>query len=155
MVISADSNGTELRRVVLRAQSRRGKQKTKNLGVGLRRPASQEVEQKKHQQAAEQTVEKVKRAGAQAQGEEEKSPLSPQDRQGPRERPMHSVDSSDGHRQVLLRKLRASVAGKQPREEIHRGDGHADAEQHASQQAFRAAFAKGKGKTGDDNGDER
>src|SRR5580658_7218827 len=131
MAIPADSNGAELHRVVLRTKTCRGKQKTQNLGIGLRRPASQEVEQEKHEQSAEQTVEKVKRAGAQAHGEEEKSSLGAQDRQGPRERPMHSVDSSGiGHR-VLLQKLRSSVAWKQPREEIHGGDGHPYAEQHA------------------------
>jgi hypothetical protein len=128
MILSADSNGTELHGVVLRTKSCRSKQKTQNLRVGLRRPASQQVEQQEHQPAAQQTVEKVESGGTQAHGEEEKPALGPEDRQGPGERPMHSVDSSDIHRQVLLRKLRASVAWKQPRKEIHRGDSHADAE---------------------------
>src|SRR5579872_5563146 len=55
---------------------------------------------------------------------------------------------------VLLR-VRLSVAGKKPRQEIHRRDSHADAEQHTCQHALRAAFTEGEGEAGHDNGNER
>jgi hypothetical protein len=45
------------------------------------------------------------------------------------------------------RDVRESVAGKQPSEEIHGGDGHADAEQNACEYPFRATFTKGESKT--------
>jgi hypothetical protein len=83
MAIPSDSNGGELHRVVLRTKSCSGEQKSQNLGIGLRGPAGQEVEQQKYQQPAEQTVEKVERGRAQTHGEEEKLSLGPEDCQWP------------------------------------------------------------------------
>ena len=68
---------------------------------------------------------------------------------------MHSVDSSCFRHVLLLRDVRDSVAGKKPRQEIHRGDGHADAEEHAGKHALRAAFAESEGEAGHDDGNER
>ena len=48
-----------------------------------------------------------------------------------------------------------SVAGKKPRQEVHRRDGHANAEEHAGKHALRAAFAESEGETGDNDGNER
>jgi hypothetical protein len=83
MAIPSDSNGAELHRVVLRTKSCSGEQKSQNLRVGLGGPASHEVEQQKHQQPAEQAVEKVERGRANAHGEEEEFSLGPEDRQWP------------------------------------------------------------------------
>jgi len=101
MAIPSDCNGREFHRVVLSAESCSGQQKSQNLRIGLGGPASHEVEQQKHQQPAEQAVEKVERASAKAHGEEEELSLSSQDSQWSGERPMHSVDSSC-FRHVLL-----------------------------------------------------
>jgi hypothetical protein len=48
-----------------------------------------------------------------------------------------------------------SIAGKKPSQKIDRCNGHADAEEHACKHAFRPAFPKSEGKTGDDDSDER
>src|SRR5437899_2741836 len=99
MAIPSDCNGAELHGVVLRAKSCGRQQKSQNLRVGLGGPAGQEVQQQKHQQSAEQAVEKVEGGGAKAHGEEEKLSLGSEDRQWPGQRPMDSVDSS-GFRHV-------------------------------------------------------
>src|ERR1700732_4485135 len=54
-----------------------------------------------------------------------------------------------------IRATPESIAGKKPRQEIHRRDGHADAEEHTGQDALRATFTEGEGEAGDDNGDKR
>jgi hypothetical protein len=84
MAIPSDSNGAELHRVVLSAESCGRQQKSQNLRIGVGGPAGHEVEQQKYQQSAEQTVEKVERGRANAHGEEEEFSLGPEDRQGPR-----------------------------------------------------------------------
>jgi len=101
MAIPSDCNGAELHRVVLSAEPRGRQQKSQNLSIGLRGPSSHEVEQKEHQQPAEQTIEQVEGGGTKAHGEEKEFSLGPEDRQWPRERPMHSVDSS-GFCHVIL-----------------------------------------------------
>src|SRR5438094_7288202 len=53
-----------------------------------------------------------------------------------------------------LRDAGASAAGKKPRQEIHRCDGHSDAKEHAGKHTLRAAFTEGKGETGQYNGNE-
>src|ERR1039457_7460309 len=68
---------------------------------------------------------------------------------------MHSVDSSCFRHVLLLWDVRDSVAGKKPRQEIHCGDGHTDAEEHAGKYTLRAAFTEGEGEAGHDNGNER
>jgi hypothetical protein len=68
---------------------------------------------------------------------------------------MHSVDSSCFRHVLLLRDVPDSVARKKPRQEIHCGDGHADAEEHAGKYTLRAAFTEGEGEAGHDNGNER
>src|SRR5258708_26501908 len=68
---------------------------------------------------------------------------------------MHSVDSSCFRHVLLLWDVRDSVAGKKPRQEIHRRDSHSDAEEHTGKHTLRAAFAEGEGEAGDDNGNER
>src|SRR5580700_10388359 len=45
-----------------------------------------------------------------------------------------------------------SVARKKPRQEIHCGDGHANAEEHAGKHTLRAAFTEGEREAGHDNG---
>ena len=83
MAIPSDRDGTELHRVVLRAQSCRREEKAQDLRIGLRGPAGQEVEGEEHQQAAKQAVEEVERCGAEAHREEKEFPLGPEDRQWP------------------------------------------------------------------------
>src|SRR6266851_8146468 len=68
---------------------------------------------------------------------------------------MHSVDSSCFRHVLLLWDVRASVAGKKPRQKIHRRDSHSDAEEHTSKHTLRAAFTEGKGETRHYNGNER
>src|SRR5207245_10154183 len=101
MTIPSDCNRGELHRVVLRAESCGRQQKSQDLRIGLGGPAGQEVEQQKHHQPAEQTVEQVEGGRAKAHGEEKELSLSPEYRQWTGQRPMHSVDSSC-FRQVLL-----------------------------------------------------
>src|SRR5580692_2929479 len=101
MAIPSNSNGAEFHGVVFRAQSCRRQQKSQNLRIGLRRPTGQKIKQQKHQQPAEQAVEQVEGGRAQAHRKEEELSLGPEDREWPRERPMHSVDSS-AFRHVLL-----------------------------------------------------
>src|ERR1700693_694136 len=48
-----------------------------------------------------------------------------------------------------------SITRKQPRQEIHRGDGHANAKQNPGKHPLRAAFTEGKGEASHDDGDER
>ncbi len=80
MAFPSDCNRTELHRVVLRAKSCGRQQKSQNLWIGFGGPAGQEVEQRKHQQPAEQTIEQVKGGRAKAHGEEEELALGPEDR---------------------------------------------------------------------------
>jgi hypothetical protein len=68
---------------------------------------------------------------------------------------MHSVDSSCFCHVLPLRDVRDSVARKKPRQEIHCGDGHANAEEHAGKYTLRAAFTEGEGEAGHDNGNQR
>src|SRR5467141_1945066 len=68
---------------------------------------------------------------------------------------MHSVDSSCLRHVLLLWDTRDSVAGKKPRQEIHRRDSHSDAEEHTGKHTLRAAFTEGKGETRHYNGNER
>jgi hypothetical protein len=147
MAIPSDCNGAELHRVVLSAESRGRQQKSQNLRVGLGGPAGHEVEQQEHQQSPEQAVEKVEGGRANAHGEEEEFSLGSEDRQWPGQRPMDSVDSSGFRHVTLLRDARDLSAGKEPRQEIHGGDGHADTEKHAGKHTLRAAFPEGEGET--------
>src|SRR5580700_7959831 len=101
MAIPSNRNRSELHRVVFRAKSCSGEQKSQNLRIGLGGPARQDVEQQKHEQTAKQAVEQVEGGCAQAHGGEKELPLCPEDGQWPRQRPMHSVDSS-GFWQVLF-----------------------------------------------------
>src|SRR6266404_9385963 len=101
MAIPSNCNRGELHWVVLRAKSCGGQQKSQNLWIGFGGPAGQEVEQQKHQQPTEQTIEQVEGGRAKAHCEEEELSLGAENRQWPGQRPMHSVDSS-GFRHVLL-----------------------------------------------------
>src|SRR5208282_3810267 len=56
---------------------------------------------------------------------------------------------------VSLRDVRDSVAGKEPRQEIHRCDGHTNAEEHTGKHPLRAAFTEGEGEACHDNRNER
>src|ERR1700739_4183723 len=47
------------------------------------------------------------------------------------------------------------LSGKEPCEEVDRGDGHADTEEHAGEDTLRTAFPKSEGQPRDDDGDER
>jgi len=68
---------------------------------------------------------------------------------------MNSVDSSCFRHVLLLWDARDLVAGKKPRQEIHRRDSHSDAEEHTGKHTLRAAFTEGEGEAGHDNGNER
>src|SRR6266853_227694 len=68
---------------------------------------------------------------------------------------MNPVDSSCFRHVLLLWDVRDSVAGKKPRQEIHRRDSHSDAEEHTGKHPLRAAFTEGEGEAGHDNGNER
>ena len=68
---------------------------------------------------------------------------------------MDSVDSSCFRHVLLLWDARDSVAGKKPRQEIHRRDSHSDTEEHTGKHTLRAAFPEGEGKAGHDNRNER
>src|SRR6266850_992142 len=46
-----------------------------------------------------------------------------------------------------LRDAGISAAGKKPRQEIPRCDGHSDTKEHAGKHPLRAAFTEGKGET--------
>jgi hypothetical protein len=50
--------------------------------------------------------------------------------------------------------LRVEQSGEEPCQEVNCGDGHANAEEDARQDSFRAAFTKSEGQPGDHNGDE-
>jgi len=67
----------------LRAKSCGRQQKSQNLWIGFGGPAGQEVEQQKHHQPAEQTIEEVEGGRAKAHCEEEELSLGTKDRQGP------------------------------------------------------------------------
>src|SRR5882672_6268171 len=68
---------------------------------------------------------------------------------------MNLVDSSC-FRHVFLRWNVGDLgAGKEPRQEIHGCDSHANAEQHTGKHTLRAAFPKGESEAGYNNGDER
>lgn len=60
------------------------KQEFENLRVGGSRPPGDKVEQKEHQQAAEQAAEEVESRGPQAHREKEKFALRPEDGERPR-----------------------------------------------------------------------
>src|ERR1700730_5473117 len=51
--------------------------------------------------------------------------------------------------------VRDLAAGEKPGQKIHRGDCHANAEEHAGENAFRATFTEGEGEAGHDDGHER
>jgi hypothetical protein len=53
-----------------------------------------------------------------------------------------------------IREQRDSTAGKQPREKIHCGDSHPDAEEDTSKHTLRATLAEGEGEASHDNGNE-
>src|SRR6266478_10136300 len=101
MAIPSNCNGCELHRVVLSAELCGRQQKSQNLRIGLGGPAGQEVEQQKHHQAAEQTIEQVEGGRTKAHGEEEELSLGAENRQWPGQRPMHSVDSSRFRHELL------------------------------------------------------
>src|SRR5882672_8010752 len=68
---------------------------------------------------------------------------------------MNLVDSSC-FRHVFLRWNVGDLgAGKEPRQEIHRCDSHANAEQHTGKHTLRAAFPKSESKAGHNDRDER
>jgi hypothetical protein len=154
MAISSDRYRSEFHRVVLSAHPCGRQEKPQDLRIRLGSPAGHEVEQQKHQQPAEQAVKQVERGRAQAHGEEKKLSFGPKDGQWAGKRAMHSIDSSGFCHVLLPRNAGESVAGKQPSEEIHGGDGHADAEQHAGKYPFRATFAESERKTSHHNRNE-
>src|SRR5271156_2657706 len=76
------------------------------------------------------------------------------------------VSGRDSDRCTLLIRLPSAIclshgdaddlaAGEKPGQKIHRCDSHANAEEHAGENAFRAAFAEGEGEAGHDDGHER
>ena len=74
------------------------------------------------------------------------------------------VSGRDSDRCTLLIRLvppcvspsdaRDLVAGEKPRQEIHGGNGHADAEEDASKHTLRAAFTEGESESGHHDGNE-
>jgi len=67
----------------LSAQSGRGEQEAENLWVCLGCPPRCEVEQKKHQDPAKQTAQKVESSGTDAHCEKEELSLRAENCQGP------------------------------------------------------------------------
>src|SRR5216683_7750162 len=76
------------------------------------------------------------------------------------------VSGRDSDRCTLLIRLPSAMclslgdagdlaAGEKPGQEIHCGDSHANAEEHAGENAFRATFTEGEGEAGHDDGHER
>jgi len=94
MTFPSNRDRTELCRVVLRAQFGSGEEKPENLWIGPGRPASDHVKQQEHQNTARQAIEQIERACANTHREEKQLPLSPENREGPRERTMYGVDPS-------------------------------------------------------------
>jgi hypothetical protein len=155
MTISSHSNGAEFHRVVLRTKPRGRQQKTQDLRVGLGGPTSEKVQQQKHQQPSEQAIEQIEGRGTEAHGEKEELSFGPEDREGPGKRTMHSIDASWFRHLLLHWDREESIAGKKPREEIHRGDGHSHAEEHAREHTLRSAFPKGESEASHNDGNER
>jgi hypothetical protein len=147
MTIPSHSNGAEFHRVVLRAKPCGRQKKTQDLGIGLGGPTSEKVQQEKHQQPSEQAIEQIEGGGTEAHGEKEELSFGPEDCEGPRKRTMHSVDASWFRHLFLHWDHEESIAGKKPRKEIHRGDGHSHAEENAGEHTLRSAFPKSEGET--------
>ena len=83
MIHRADGDGCKFGRIVLRFESSRCEEKFENLRIGFRGPASEDVEQQKHQESARQTPKQVECPSADTHGEKKQFPLGPQNRQGP------------------------------------------------------------------------
>src|SRR5882757_2376131 len=149
----ADGDRAEFRRIVLAARFRGSQKQPENLRIGFGGPASRKVQQQKNQQASEQASKEVESACAHAHGAEKKLPLRAQNGERARERSVYEVDSSSIH--ALSPSRRRQLAGEKPGEEVDRGDGHADAEEHTSEHTFRAAFPEGEGQAGNDDGHKR
>src|SRR5277367_2831542 len=148
-------NRSEFHRVILPAEPRGAEQESQNLRIGFGRPARHAVEQQEHQQASQQTPEEVKRCRTETHGEEEQLSLGTQNGERPGERPVYFVHSSGFRHGLFLRRAPASRSRKEPREEVHRGDGHPDTEKHACENPLRAALAKSESESGNDDGNER
>jgi hypothetical protein len=103
MAIPSNLNRNELHGVVLRTDFGCREQEPQDLRIGCGGPTSHEVQQQKHQQAPEQTVEKIEGGGTQTHREEKEFSFGAKDRQGPRQRPLDLVDSSWSRHVVLLR----------------------------------------------------
>src|ERR1700733_5447146 len=155
MTISSHSNRAEFHRVVLRTKPRGRQQKTQDLRVDLSGPTSEKVQQQKHQQPSEQAIEQIEGRGTEAHREKEELSFGPEDREGPGKRTMYSVDASWFRHLLLHWDRQESIAGKKPREEIHRGDGHSHAEENAGEHALRSTFPKSEREPGYDDRNER
>src|SRR5260370_41360799 len=91
----ADRDRAEFGRVVLCAKSCGGKKEAKNLRVGSRGPLREKEQQQERKDSSEQATQQVKRRGAQAHREEKQFSLRPENRERPRERPMHHIHPPD------------------------------------------------------------
>ena len=85
MAIPANHDWSEFHGVVLAAQCGGGQEKPQNLRIGLGSPAGKQVQHHEDQHSAEQAVEQIERARAEAQGEKEKFSLGPEDGERPRD----------------------------------------------------------------------
>jgi hypothetical protein len=83
MEVPPNRNGCEFHGIVLRPHFRGGQQETENLRIGVRSPASENVQKEENQHAAKEAIEKVERRGPETHGEEKQLSLGPEDGEGP------------------------------------------------------------------------
>src|ERR1700723_78032 len=86
-----DRDRAELGRVVLRAKSCGGKKESKNLRVGPGGPLREKEQEQECKNSSEQATQQVERRGTKTHREEKQSPLSPENRERPRERSMYQI----------------------------------------------------------------
>ena len=98
--------------------------------IGAGGPQGHGIEQQKNQQPSEKASEEIEGAGPDAHGKKEELPLCPENREGPRERAMNHIDAARVHG---CPSKGAALGRKEPGEEVDGGDGHTDAEKHASE----------------------
>jgi len=79
MGVPSNFYGSELHRVVLRAEPRCGQQKSQDLRIGLGGPSGEQVQKEEHENAAEQTPQEIESGCTQAHRKEKQFSLRAQD----------------------------------------------------------------------------
>src|ERR1700683_2615727 len=109
MAVPPNGNRCELQRVVLGADFCRSEKEAEDLRIGFGGPASQKVQKKEDQDAAEQAVEEVEGGSAQTHGKEEQLSFGPKNCEGPGKRSVHSVHSANVSHVFLRSRARNSI----------------------------------------------